>query len=158
MASSVADLVQKLDKAAAGIDRAQGEAVTAVSVMAKEVMIAGAASVNTPRTINTRKGKKGNAWGVRFLRFTSLAAPQTTVFYFGAPPYWREKGTKAHSIVPTARKKALLFNGLFAAEANVSGVSARPFWSPTKASVQRRSGAIYKAANTGALVKAGFGT
>lgn len=158
MAASVADLVRKFEKAAGTVNDAQLESVKAVSLMAKNVMISGAESVNTPRTINTRRGKKRNAWGVRYLIFTSKTAPLTTVFYYGGPPYWRERGIQPHLIEPSGKKQALKFNGLYSTGAEHPGVSSRPFWSPTKDRVQKQSGEVYRRANVAAMVKAGFGT
>ena len=156
MSSSVADLVRKLDKAATEIKGAEKTSVEAATIAAKSTMVAAADSVRTPKTINARRGKKSNAWGVRYLWYTTEKNPRSVVYYWGAPPYWREHGTKAHSIVPTKKKKALLINGLFAASSHVGGVTARPFWTPTKTTIGRQTDPILKATNTAALVRAGF--
>lgn len=76
---------------------AQHQAVLKATQAAQKIMTAAGDSVRTPRKLTGSKSKS-NAWGVRYKEFTSVARPQTVVFFWGAPPYWRERGTSAHFI------------------------------------------------------------
>ena len=162
MASSVADLVQKLGQAAANVDKAQKVALTAVLVDAKQRMLSAAAAVNTPKTINTSRGKRGNAYSVRYLWFGNADPSTATIFYTGAPPYWRELGIQQHTIEPKRTRRggerkghlALLANDLYFAHADHPGVPARPFWEPTQTQIASDSTVIYQKALHAALANA----
>lgn len=139
-----------LERAGSNIKKAERPVVSRVALFAKETMLAGAASVNTPKKL--RSGRSANAYGAKYL-FT--AENTAVVFLRGAPPYWRERGIDPHTITPR-KKKALTIGDGFAASAQHPGVAARPFWAPTVSAIHAGATRVHKAAAAEALLKAGF--
>jgi len=77
-------------------------------------MRAAALAVRTPLKLAGSKG--GVAWSVQYKEFSSLTLPATVVYFRGAPPYWRERGTGAHFITSRYLTGSRTARGLRAAE------------------------------------------
>lgn len=150
-ATNVAGAVVKLNKTATNLSYVPERGVKAALRVAKVTMVKAGDAVNTPHQL--RGKKKGNAWGVRYMLTPKVASATGLIYYFGAPPYWRERGIEGHEITPKKGHEVMLANGFYFPTASHPGVAARPFWQPTKQEVNRETKAIVAKATTTAITQ-----
>lgn len=156
---STAELVGKINKAAAGIATANRRTVQTAAQAGKDLMIAGAAAggltPGRPFPRETRTGKPGGrSWGVNY-RVTGGLTPSAYLAYRG-PVHLVEGPTRAHLIA--ARRK-----GRFAMKLGESGpvrravshpgTKGRPFWQPTKRRVIAATTTIARAQHSRNLME-----